>query len=104
MVYYSSLNFTSSDVGAAIAKAVIFDIQINNLSLEGFPQISVGRLRDDNFELSLKFDNKVQIFTITKLEAVNAVNSMKNDEYCKIIFPRIQNALAELERSSTKPS
>ncbi len=62
MVFYSSLEITSSDIGAAVAECIIEDIRVNGLGLGGFPQVSISRQNKDNFKATLNFNDRMKFF------------------------------------------
>jgi hypothetical protein len=99
MTLYSN-NITSSEIGGAIAEAILHDIRVNNLGIEGFPLIHVVRQGSSNFSITLKFSDKLQEFSISNAEAVRAVALMKSmNGHCSVIFERVTTALANLEGS-----
>lgn len=93
-----AIGISSGDIGAAIAEAVIHDVRVNGLGIQGFPQITVGHPSTDTFSIRLTFDTYSSELTITADEAKRAVAAMKarrgHDEG---IFRRVQDAAVELE-------
>jgi hypothetical protein len=89
---------SSGDIGAAIAEAVIHDIRVNGLGLQGFPQITVEQPSKDAFAIRLKFETYSSELVITADEAKRAVATMKARRgYDDGIFRRVQDAAIELE-------
>ena len=100
MTLFSVPNITSCGIGGAIAEAVLHDIRVNSLGLEGFPQVTVLRPDKHSFEIKLRFDGHSQSFTLSNDEANSAVKKMKAKKgYDPDIFDRIQEALAALEHT-----
>jgi hypothetical protein len=99
MTLYSN-NITSGEIGGAIAEAIIHDIRVNGLRIEGFPMVHVVRHGSNNFSITLKFSDKLQEFSISNAEAERAVALMKSmNGHCSLIFERVQQAMANLEGS-----
>lgn len=98
MTIFSTLKITSSGIGGAVAEAVLHDLRVNSLGLQGFPQVTVLRPDKENFEIVLQFDEHKESFTLSNNEAQSAVKKMKAKQgYDPDIFDRIQKALANLE-------
>lgn len=98
MTLFSNPRISSSQIGAAVAEAILHDIRVNHLGLDGFPEIVVSRPDGGVFQVCLKFDEHSQNFELSNLEAKNAVQRMKASMgYDPEIFDRIQEALAQLE-------
>lgn len=101
MTFFPALRATSSDIGGAVAEAVLHDIRVNSLGLEGFPQITVLRPDKNSFEIELQFNGHRQGFTLSNDEAKAAVKMLKaNKGYDPNIFERIQDSLAKLEATT----
>ncbi|WP_137680546.1 hypothetical protein [Aurantiacibacter suaedae] len=93
-----AIGISSGDIGAAIAEAVIYDVRVNGLGIQGFPQITVSHPSKDTFSIRLTFDNYTSDLTITAHEAKRAVAAMKAGRgHDEDIFPRVQDATVELE-------
>jgi len=93
-----AIGVSSGDIGAAIAEAVIHDVRVNGLGIQGFPQITVAHPTKDTFAISLKFDTHTSDFTITADEAKGAVKAMKTKKgHDEVIFRRVQDAAVEIE-------
>jgi hypothetical protein len=93
-----AIGISSGDIGAAIAEAVIHDVRVNGLGIQGFPQITVAHPSKDTFGISLKFDAYTCDFTMTAAEAKRAVKTMKAKKgHDDGIFRRVQNAAVEIE-------
>jgi hypothetical protein len=93
-----AIGVSSGDIGAAIAEAIIHDIRVNGLGIQGFPQITVSHPSKDAFSIRLTFDSYTSDLTITANEAKRAVATMKagrGQDDC--IFRRVQDAAVELE-------
>lgn len=89
---------SSGDIGAAIAEAVIHDIRVNGLGIQGFPQITVTHPAKDVFAVRLTFDTYSSELTITADEAKRAVAAMKAGRgHDDGIFRRVQDAAVKLE-------
>ena len=89
---------SSGDIGAAIAEAVIHDIRVNGLGIQGFPQITVTHPAKDVFAVRLTFDTYSSELTITPDEAKRAVAAMKAGRgHDDGIFRRVQDAAVKLE-------
>lgn len=96
--YYSTLGISSGDIGGAVAEAVLHDIRVNGLGLQGFPQVVVSRQTGGGFLIALRFGNADSQFAISDDEAKNAVRLMKLSlGHDGIIFDRVQQAAAEVE-------
>jgi hypothetical protein len=92
-----AIGISSGDIGGAVALAVIEDICVNGLGLQGFPQVVVGQVAKD-FNITLKFNDTSAEFVITADEAKRAVKAMKAGKgYSKEIFRRVQDAAISLE-------
>lgn len=95
--YYAGLKISSGEVGGAVAEAVLHDIRLNQLGLQGFPQISVHRT-EGRFQILLSFGDKQTEISLADNEAVAAVKAMRERKsYYEPVFDRIQHALARLE-------
>lgn len=93
-----AIGVSSGDIGAAIAEAVIHDIRVNGLGIQGFPQITVTHPAKDVFAIRLTFDTYLSELTITADEAKRAVAAMKaGSGHDDGIFRRVQDAAVELE-------
>jgi hypothetical protein len=93
-----AIGVSSGDIGAAIAEAIIHDIRVNGLGIQGFPQIIVAHPDNDTFAVRLGFDAYASSFTITAAEAKRAVATMKAGRGHDVgIFLRVQDAAVELE-------
>ena len=93
-----AIGISSGDIGAAIAEAVIHDVRVNGLGIQGFPQITVEHPSKDTFAISLGFGTHTSDFSITAAEAKRAVNTMKAKKgHDDGIFRRVQNAAVEIE-------
>jgi hypothetical protein len=93
-----AIGVSSGDIGAAIAEAVIHDIRVNGLGIQGFPQITVKHPAKDVFAIRLTFDTYSSELTITADEAKRAVAAMKAGRgHDDGIFRRVQDAAVELE-------
>ncbi|MGX1501096.1 hypothetical protein ACSSV1_006165 [Labrenzia sp. MBR-25] len=98
LVHFLSLKISSSDIGAAVAEAMLHDIRVNLLGINGFPQIKVERSLNEGFDVSLCWGKDKTSFTLSDDEAVDAVKVMKEQKtYYPPIFDRVQEALAGLE-------
>lgn len=95
---FYAIGVSSGDIGAAIAEAVIHDIRVNGLGIQGFPQINVTHPAKDVFAIRLTFDTYSSELTITADEAKRAVAAMKAGRgHDDGIFRRVQDAAVELE-------
>ena len=93
-----AIGISSGEIGAAIAEAVIHDVRVNGLGIQGFPQITVGHPSKDTFLVRLTFDTYTSDLTITADEAKRAVAAMKAGRgHDEDIFRRVQDAAVELE-------
>lgn len=93
-----AIGISSGDIGAAIAEAIIHDIRVNGLGIQGFPQITVSHPSKDAFSIRLTFDSYTSDLTITADEAKRAVATMKARRgHDDGIFRRVQDAAVELE-------
>lgn len=93
-----AIGVSSGDIGAAIAEAIIHDIRVNGLGIQGFPQITVTHPTKDVFAIRLTFDAYSSELTITADEANRAVAAMKAGRgHDDGIFRRVQDAAVELE-------
>lgn len=89
---------TSGEIGAAIAAAVIHDIRVNGLGVQGFPMIKVARFDSANFRITLSFDDQDEEFLISVDAAKRSVELLRTDKGHNVhIFPVVQEALAKLE-------
>jgi hypothetical protein len=94
----NAIGVSSGDIGATIAEAVVHDVRVNGLGIQGFPQITVEHPSNDTFAISLKFDIHTSDCSITAAEAKRAVNTMKAKKgHHGGIFRRVQNAAVEIE-------
>lgn len=93
-----AIGVSSGDIGTAIAEAIIHDIRVNGLGIQGFPQIVVAHPDKDTFAITLKFDTHTSSFTISAAEASRAVKAMKAGKgHDDGIFRRVQDAAVEIE-------
>jgi hypothetical protein len=92
------IGVSSGDMAAAIAEAVIHDIRVNGLGIQGFPQITVAHPSKEAFAIRLTFDTYSSDLTITADEAKRAVATLKAGRgHDEAIFRRVQDAAVELE-------
>lgn len=102
MAVFSDPKVTSSEIGGAVAEAILYDIRMNSLGLNGFPEVSISRQNEEGFKVYLQFGGHSQNFEMSNFEAKNAVQRMKSQKgYDPNIFDRIQEALAKLEGTVT---
>lgn len=95
------LSIRRNDIGAAIAEAVLNDIRVNLINLPGFPQIVVAprRTTDEDFQISIQWNERKSGFTITPSEAEEAVRFMKEKEtYYPPLMERVMTATSRIER------
>ncbi len=93
-----AIGVSSGDIGAAIAEAIIHDIRVNGLGIQGFPQITIDHPDRDTFSATLKFDAYTSNLTITAKDAKRAVATMKAGRgHDAEIFRRVQQAAIEIE-------
>ncbi len=98
-----SIGISSGDIGGAVAEAVLHDIRVNGLGLQGFPQIDVAHPAKDVFAISLRFNDHVHAFDISAAEAKRSVELMKSKRgHNSEIFKRVQEAAARLEGSAMR--
>lgn len=57
MTYYTKHKFSTNDVTAAVAEAVLKDHRINHLGFQGFPAITAQEA-EDSFEIYFAHGNK----------------------------------------------
>ena len=99
-LYYQKLGLTSAGVAAIVAQAIIHDIEVNNLGLEGFPQIKVSHDGAASiFTICLWWEGFEFSFQLSDAEAIAAWKEFKSKPktFHGASFDRIQNALANLE-------
>ncbi|QQQ00812.1 hypothetical protein [Lysobacter enzymogenes] len=101
MTYYASYGFSSYDVAGAVAEAVLHDIRVNCLGIQGFPQIQISRSDGFKFDVALGWHDSAKSsvrFSLTLSEAQSAVKKFRAKAgYDPAIFDRVQEALAKLE-------
>lgn len=88
---------TSSKIATGIALCIIHDINVNNLGLNGFPQITITRSVNGGFNVTLIFETRLVKFEISEVEAKSAAKLAKIFEYDHDVFDRVQESLADLE-------
>lgn len=97
MTYYTRLGITDSELCAAIARAIVHDVKVNNLGIHGFPAVA-SRRTETGFLIELHWQSHVRSFEMSEDEAKGAVALLKRSEqYDAATFDRIQEALAALE-------
>lgn len=100
MTYYPHLELSSNTLAGAVAEAALHDLQVNNFTFSGFPQIAVKSSDAKIFTVTLTWltpENSVS-FELTVGEAKAAVKRFHQKKgYDPAIFPKIQSALVELE-------
>lgn len=97
------IGVSSGDIGAAVAEAVIHDVRVNGLGIQGFPQITVAHPDKATFSIGLSFNEHVSAFTITADEAKRAVETMKAGRgHDPGIFRRVQDAAVEIEAAHSR--
>lgn len=103
MTFYASLGFSSCELAGAVAEAAIHDLRVNLFSFPGFPQISITADKDYLFTATLSWEESKVKVTLTKSEAIAAVNKFKNKQgFDSAIFDRVQKELAKLEGLSSE--
>jgi len=100
-MHFTSLGFSSSELGMAVAQAISHDIRTNHSGLDGFPQISVTRVGDD-LSISLSWTSGsrrgVAEFSLSAKAAKRAVKVSKTDTaHDPQIFSKVKTAMAQLE-------
>ena len=90
--------FTSSQIASGIALSIIFDVNENNLGLDGIPQIKIKRSAESRITVVLTFDKRSAEFEITNGEAKLISEKAKLFQHDLAIFDRVQSCLATLER------
>jgi hypothetical protein len=100
MTYYPHLELSSNTLAGAVAEAALHDLQVNNFTFPGFPQISVKSSDAKIFTVTLTWltPDKSVSFDLTATEAKTAVKRFHQKKgYDPAIFPKVQDALVKLE-------
>lgn len=78
--------------------AIIHDLTVNKISLDGLPQILVERCETTGFQVSLKWEESLVRFFLADDEAKAAVALLKKSgAHDPAILNRVQANLADLE-------
>lgn len=97
MTVYSTLGFSSTDLAAAVALAIIYEIKINRLALDEFPGIQIRHSRD-GFLIQMTAGLLKQEYPLTDNEAIEAVRVMKTaGVHTDRVFMLTQEALVQIE-------
>ncbi|MES0881695.1 hypothetical protein [Roseibium sp. SCP14] len=97
---FGKVRIALSEIGGAVAEAILHDLRVNHLPFNGFPEILVEKKVGDNrdFVVKLRADDFLVEFVLSLAEARQAAELMKEREtYDPAIFDRIQEAVAKLE-------
>ena len=101
MTYYPHLELSSNTLAGAVAQAALHDLQVNNFTFPGFPQISVKSADAKIFTITFSWltaDCSVE-FDLTASEAKAAVKRFHQKKgHDPAIFPKVQDALVNLDR------
>lgn len=96
--------FSNCEVAGAVAEAALHDLRVNLFAFSGFPQILVDHPVNDMFKISLIWSEggvSTVSIELTKAEAKASVKMFRDKQgYNKVIFDRIQEAIANLEYKS----
>ncbi|WP_028840209.1 hypothetical protein [Thermomonas fusca] len=100
MARKTSFTFSPAVLAGAIAEAALHDLQVNNFTFPGFPQITITITSPEVIAVTLtwlELQNSVS-FDLTTLEAKEAVKKFDGKKgYDRAIFPKVQDALVRLE-------
>lgn len=100
MARKASFMFSPAALAGAVAEAALHDLQVNNFTFPGFPQITVAVTNPEVITVTLTWlapENSVS-FDLTTLEAKEAVKKFDGKKgFDRAIFPKVQDALVRLE-------
>ena len=102
MTYYFQDKFTTNQVAAAIAAAMLRDLRINGFSFRGFPSVLIERV-GENFDVHISCNGKTVgplsiPFTIAKEQAWKF---KKGEEMDAELFEKVQDLLIKLEGATS---
>lgn len=106
--FYQKQGVSSCEIAGAVALAALHDLRVNLFTFSGFPQISVSDLSNNQFTITLSWENRESkissvAFEIDEKAAFSAAKRFKKEHtHDASIFEPIQNALAKLEGESAR--